>query len=60
MDGLPEDDWENQVKDSSIKGVVMQIVLSGVMTIVFITIFVILRNTPLGKPVYSPRIINIP
>ncbi|OUM60922.1 hypothetical protein PIROE2DRAFT_13217 [Piromyces sp. E2] len=52
------DGWESG--DSSIGGVVMQLVLSAVMTVVFITVFVILRNTPLGKPVYSPRILNIP
>jgi len=46
--------------DSSIGGVVMQLVLSAVMTTVFVTVFIVLRNTPLGKPVYSPRIINIP
>jgi len=50
--------WE--VKDSSINGVIMQLLLSAVMTMVFASVFIILRNTWLGKPVYSPRIINIP
>ncbi|ORX59307.1 DUF221-domain-containing protein [Piromyces finnis] len=57
MSDVAVEDWE--VKDSSIKGVAMQLVLSAVMTSAFVTVFIILRNTSLGKPVYSPRIINI-
>jgi len=52
------DNWD--VQDSSINGVIMQLLMSAVMTIVFVTIFILLRNTSFGKPVYSPRILNIP